>query len=57
MNDLDEIDSSFSILNDNKFHDLILYDSEKFNGKKNQKILMSTIKFSKDSRRFDEHLL
>ena len=57
MNDLDEIDSSFSILNDNEFHDLILYDSEKFNGKKNHKILMSTIKFSKDSRRFDEHLL
>ena len=49
MNELNEIDSFFSILNENKFIDLILYDSDKFDDKKNHIILMSTIKFIKDS--------
>ena len=57
MNELNEIDSSFSTLNENKFIDLILYGSDKFDGKKNHSILMSTIKFIKDSQRFDENLL
>ena len=30
MNDLNEIDSSFSTLNENKFIDIILYGSDKF---------------------------
>ena len=51
MNDLNEIISSFSILYENKLIDLILYDSDKFDGKKNHNILMSTIKFIKDSER------
>ena len=57
MNELNEIDSSFSTLNENKFINLILYGSHKFDGKKNHNILMSTIKFIKDSQRFDENLL
>ena len=57
MNDLNEIVISFSTLNENKFIDLILCGSDKFDGKKNHNILMSTIKFSKDSQRFDKHLL
>ena len=36
MNELNEIDSSFSTLNKNKFIDLILYGSDKFDDKKNQ---------------------
>ena len=57
MNELNEIDSSFSTLNENKFIDLILYGSDKFDGKKNHNILMSTIKFIKDFQRFDKNLL
>ena len=57
MDELNEIDFSFSTLNENKLIDLILYDSDKFDDKKNYNILMSTIKFIKDSQRFDENLL
>ena len=57
MTDLNEIDSFFSALNENKLIDLILYDSNKFDDKKNHRILMPTIKFIKDSQRFDENLL
>ena len=57
MNELNEIDSSFSTLNENKFIDLILYGNDKFDDKKNHRILMSTIKLIKDSQRFDENLL
>ena len=57
MNELNEIDSSFSTLNENKFIDLLLYGSEKFDDKKNRNILMCTIKFIKGSQRFDENLV
>ena len=57
INELNEINSFFSTLNENKFIDLILYGSDKFDDKKNQNILMSIIKFIKDSQRFDENLL
>ena len=57
MNDLNEIDSSFSTLNENKFIDLVLYGSKKLDDKKNHNILMSPVKFIKDSQRFNEHLL
>ena len=50
MNKLNEIDISFSTLNENKFVDLILYGTGKFDDKKNHNILMSTIKFIKDSK-------
>ena len=57
INELNEIDSSFSALNENKFIDLILYGSDKSDDKKNRNILMCTIKFIRGSRRFDENLL
>ena len=57
INELNEIDSSFCTLNENKFIDLTLYGSDKLDDKKNRNILMSTIKFIKDSQRFDENLL
>ena len=57
INKLNEIGSSFSTLNENKFIDLILYGSDNFDDKKNHNILMSTIKFIKDSERVDENLL
>ena len=57
MNDFNEIDTSFSTWNETKFIDLIFYGSNKFDDKKDRKILMSIIKFIKDSQRFDEHLL
>ena len=40
-NESNEIDSSFSTLNENKFIDLILYGSDKFDDKKNHNILIS----------------
>ena len=57
MNELNETDSSFSTLNENKFVDLVLYGSDKFDNKKNHNILMCTIKFIKSSQRFDKNLL
>ena len=57
MDELNEIDISFSTLNENKLIDLILYGSDKFDDKKNYNILMSSIKFIKDSQGFDENLL
>ena len=57
MNELNETDSSFSTLNENKFVDLILYGSDKFDNKKNHNILMCTIKFIKGSQRFGKNLL
>ena len=57
MNDLNEIDTSFSTLNENNFIDLILYASDKADDKKNHNIFMCTIKFIKASQRFDENLL
>ena len=56
MNELNEIESSFSALNEIKF-DLILYGSDKFDDKKKYKILICTIKFINGSQRFEEKLL
>ena len=53
MNELNEIDCSFPTLYENKFTDLILYGSDKFDDKKNRNILMCTKKSIKDSQRFD----
>ena len=57
MKELNEVISSFSTLNENKFIDLILYDRDKFENKKNGNILMCPIKFIKGSQRFDGNLL
>ena len=40
MNELKEIITSFSTLNNNKFIDLILYGNDKFADKKNRSILI-----------------
>ena len=56
MNELNEIDSPFSTLNENNLIDLILYGSDKFDDKNSRNILMCTIKFIKGSQRFDEIL-
>ena len=53
MNELNEIDSFFSKLNENKFIDLILYGSDKFDDRRNHNILMCSIKLIKSSQRFD----
>ena len=55
MNELNEIDSSFSTMNENKFIDLVLCDSDKFDDKKNHNILMSATKFIKDSQRLEKN--
>ena len=57
MNELNEIDSSFSTLNENNFIDLVLHGSDKFDDKKNDNFLMCTIKFVKGSQRFDKNQL
>ena len=58
INELNKIDSSFPKLNENKFIDLILYGSDKFDDdKKNHNVLMCTINSIKDSQRFDKNLL
>ena len=57
MKELNEVISSFSTLNENKFIDLISYDRDKFDNKKNGNILMCPIKFIKGSQRFDGNLL
>ena len=54
---MNEIGSYFSRLNENKFIDLILYGSDKFDDKKNHNVLMPIIKFIKDSQRYGEHLV
>ena len=54
MNNLNEIDISFSTLNENKCIYLILHGSDKFDGKTNQNILETSIKFIKESQRFDD---
>ena len=56
MNELNEIDSSFSTLNE-KLIDLIFHYNDKFYDKKNRNILMCTIKFIKGSQRFHENQL
>ena len=58
MNELNEIDSSFSTLNENNFNmRIVLHGSDKFDDKKNNNILMCTIKFIKGSQRFDKNQL
>ena len=52
MCDLLNIDSSFSIENDEKLLDNLLHGNSKFNTITNQNILTCTLKFIKDSVRF-----
>ena len=45
-----------STVSDNNLINLVLYGDDKFDDTKNGKRLMSTIRFSEDSQRFDEQL-
>ena len=47
MNDLENIPISFSTASDNNLISLLLYGNERFNDTKNEKMLMSTIRFIK----------
>ena len=55
MGDLLNIDSSLPTENDEKALDILLYGNSKFNIKSNY-ILVCTLKFTKDSHRFDKSL-
>ena len=56
MNDLEKIPTSFSPVSDNNLISLLLYGDDKFDGTKNRKILMSAIRFVKDSESFKQQL-
>ena len=45
------------MVSDNNLISLLLHGDDKFDDAKNQKILMSTIRFIKDSQRFDEQFV
>ena len=50
------IDTSLTIENDEKLLDILLYRNSKINTITNQNILICTLKFIKDSLRFDRSL-
>lgn len=56
MNDLENIPISFSMISDSNVISLLLYDGDKFDDTNSQKIVMSTIRFIKNSQKFDEQL-
>ena len=56
MNDLMIIDRSLPSLSQDKLTSILSYGSDAFDNKKNRKILICTIQFVKDSRRFDDSL-
>ena len=56
MSDLMNIDTSLTIQNDEKLLDILLYRNSKINTITNQNILICTLKFIKDSLRFDKSL-
>ena len=53
MSELNILDSSISLLDDTNLVALLLYGNIKYNLRINQKVLQATIKFLKDSTRFD----
>ena len=57
MGNLNEEGNSFSNLNDYKFIDMLLYANDKFDDKKNRRILIDTITLIKISQSSDEPLL
>ena len=50
MNDLENISISFSTISDNNLISVLLYGDDKLDGTKNQKLLMSAMRFIKDGR-------
>ena len=56
MSELLNIDGSLPTENDEKLLDILLYRNSRFNTITNQNILICTLKFIKDSHRFDNSL-
>ena len=56
MSDLLNIDSSLPTRKDEKIHDILLYGNSEFNVKTDYNIFIYTLKFIKDSHRFDNLL-
>lgn len=56
MNYLANISNFFYMVSDNNLISLLVHGDDKFDDTKNQKILMSTLRFIKDSQRLDEQL-
>ena len=54
MNDLENILLAFSKVSDNNQISFFLYGDDKFNDTRIKKIVMSNIRFIKDSQTFDE---
>ena len=54
MNDLENILLAFSKVSDNNQISLFLYGDDKFNDTRIKEIVMSNIRFIKDSQTFDE---
>lgn len=56
MNYLANISNFFYMVSDNNLISLLVHGDDKFDDTRNQKILMSTLRFIKDSQRLDEQL-
>ena len=57
LNDIKEIDERIISDNTSNLYQILLYGNENYNHDTNKKILLSTIKFCIDSKRFDMSLL
>ena len=57
MNDLNNINNEIPSLNSNDLARVILYGDDSFNKESNCKILTASIKFIKDTKRFQKSLL
>ena len=56
MNDLNKINTAIASLDSNDLLRVILYGDESFNKATNYKILTASIKFIKDTKRFEKSL-
>ena len=56
MNYLANISNFFYMVSDNNLISLLVHGDDKFDDTKNRKILMSTLRFIKDSQTLDEQL-
>ena len=56
MNDLNNINTAIASLNSNDFLRVILYGDKSFNKETNCKILTASIKYIKDTQRFEKSL-
>ena len=56
MTDLNNINTAIASLNSNDLLRVILFGDESFNKETNRKILTASIKFMKDTKRFEKSL-